>query len=160
MRTRLPELEAEVIDGCPQARRGDSIPPQVADALVLRGQRLIAAAGNPAQRRGVPLARLVDQSLSLGWQGVGREVERFVDDTEVALVVKEARVGVDLGVDAYPELHVAFELRRTRHQIFGALGVCGHQRRKQHQAEPGTHMARTGEPAQVVPPPCRVHLHL
>ena len=127
---RLPELEADVIDGGPQPGRGGLGTPQVADALVVGGQRLGGAAGNPPQGGRVTLACLVDQTLPLGRRGVGRKVQRLVHHTEIALVVKEARVGVDLGVHPDPELHVAFELRRTGYRVLGSLGARGHEHRQ------------------------------
>ena len=47
---------------------------------------------------------------ALGGRRIGREMQRVVDDAEVVLVVQEAGVGVDLRIDADPELHVALEL--------------------------------------------------
>src|SRR6185312_13847607 len=73
--------------------------------------------GDALQRRRDADARGLDHVLALRGAAVGREVQRLVDDAEVVLVVQEAGVGVDLGVDADPELHVALELRRARHDV-------------------------------------------
>jgi hypothetical protein len=42
-------------------------------------------------------------------------VESFIYDTEVVLVVQEASVRIDLGIDTDPELHIALELLRAWH---------------------------------------------
>jgi hypothetical protein len=42
-------------------------------------------------------------------------VQCLVDDGEVLIVVDESGIGVDLRVDANPELHIVLKLCGTRH---------------------------------------------
>ena len=72
--------------------------------------------------------------------------------------MQEPRVGVDLCVDADPELHVALQLRRARH------GVVLRQGRREHEPAQGRENPPPGErpsdrAARAPGAPCRVHLH-
>ena len=83
------------------------------------------------RRSAAVYARFVAARRSSGARAekFGREVQLLVDDGEVVLVVQEAAVGIDLGVHADPELHIALELRRARHRIVRRQ----HTRRHEHK---------------------------
>jgi hypothetical protein len=115
----LPELEADVIDRGMQSRWRAFSPPQVLELLILGRQRCVARLGNAPQRRAQLLARIVNLTLPLVWRRVGRKMQRLIDDAEVVLVVQYALIGVELRIDADPELHVTLELARPWHGVFG-----------------------------------------
>src|SRR5205814_809999 len=80
------------------------------------------------------------------------------------LVVEESRVGVDLRVDADPELHVALELRRARHGAFLARRRGDDETGGKTRGKEGKPPARSGgrppdRAMRAVRGHCRVHLH-
>ena len=121
---RLSELKADVVDRLAQPRGRGFRAPQIPDALVFRGQRVLAGCGNALQCRAVAVAGLIDVALAFARGGIGCEVQRVVDHAEVVLVMEEPGVGVDLRVHADPELHIALELRRPRHRLLASPGRC------------------------------------
>src|SRR5262249_26314724 len=65
------------------------------------------------------------------------------DDVEAQVVVNEAGMGVDLGVDAGPELNGGLELLRLREEL--RLRVCGggYGQGRQAQGKSALHSAQT-----------------
>ena len=62
---------------------------------------------------------------------VGRHVDRFVDDAEIARVVNEALMRVDLAVDARPEMNVGLELGGAREYVVGESRAADIERKDQ-----------------------------
>ena len=160
----LAELEADVLGRRVQPGRGALGPPEVLDALVIRRERRVSRSRDPAQRRPIALALAVHDALALPGRGGRLEVQRVVHHGEVVLVVEESRVGVDLRVDADPELHVALELRRARHGAFLARRRGDDETGGKTRGKEGKPPARSGgrppdRAMQAVRGPCRVHLH-
>ena len=112
----LAELEAHVLHRAQQPFGRDGGAPQVLDALVLRRQRA-GGAGDAAQGRGDVALGGLHQVLALAGGGVRPELQRLVDHAQVVLVVDEAGIGADLGVDTDPEINVPVELRGLREQL-------------------------------------------
>src|SRR6185312_5252037 len=75
----LTELEAYVVGGLAQPRRRDLRPPQVADLLILIGQRAPVRGGDPAQGRGETVLFALYELLALSGRSAGIEVQGVVD---------------------------------------------------------------------------------
>ena len=156
---RLAQLEADVVDRRAQAGGCALGAPQVPDPLIILGQRGVCGIRDAVQRGAVALARLVHLALAFSRRGVGSEVQRVVDHAEVVLVVEESRVGIDLRIDADPELHVALQLRRARHGIVLRQGGREREPRAQGRETPPARAERPSDHARARRAPCRVHLH-
>ncbi len=157
---RLAQLEADVVGRRAQAGGCGLRAPQVLDRLIIGGQRGVCAIRDAVQRGTVALARLVHLALAFSGRGVGGEVQRVVDHAEVVLVVEESRVGVDLRVDADPELHVALQLRRAWDRILLRQGGREREPRAQDRETPAARHERPSDPAaRARRALCRVHLH-
>ncbi len=110
---RLAQLEANVLHGTEHAGGCIGIAPHVADVLILGRQRT-GGVRNALQRRHDPRAMTLNQALALPGRHARVELNRLVDHAQVVLIVQEAGVGADLGIDADPEVHVTIERRRLR----------------------------------------------
>jgi hypothetical protein len=73
------------------------------------------AAREPGQDRAVVRALAVDEVVA--GAGVARDLDRLVYDAQVARVVNEAVMRIDLGVDPRPEMNVRLELGRPRKEL-------------------------------------------
>ena len=96
--------------------------------------------GDAAQRGDVAVTALVDQALPVARRSAGAELQRVVDHREIALVVQEAFVGGDFGVDANPEIHVLLD-------AFGPRNGFGVRRRSGTNAtgqQPGCQQGHQG----------------
>jgi hypothetical protein len=74
--------------------------------------------------------------FALRGRGGGIETQDFVYQSQIPIIVQQALVGGDLGVDANPEAHVPLEFRRMSERIctLGA-GRAAEQERRQRNAE-------------------------
>ena len=132
----LAELEADVLGRLDERFGRHVSAPQMADALVFGRQR--RSSGRDAVQRGdVFVALGVHHRLAFARRRLGREAQRLVDDGEIALIVQEARVGVHLGVDAHPELHIALELGRPGDERIRHGERSERQPRQKGKAGPG-----------------------
>ena len=113
---RLSKLEANVIDCLEEALRGALRAPQIAHVLLFRRKRA-GDGGDVPQHLRVVIVRGFDDPLALVRRRARREMQRFVDDREILIIVKEAGVGIDLRVHADPELHGRLKLGGTWHHI-------------------------------------------
>ena len=74
--------------------------------------------------------------FTLRGRGGGIETQDLVHQPQIPIIVQQALIGGDLGVDANPEAHVPLEFRRMSERI-GALGAgrVAEQERRQRNAE-------------------------
>src|SRR2546421_4977445 len=86
-------------------------------------------------------------------------MQRVVDHAEVVLVVEEPRVGVDLSVDADPELHVALQLRRAWHGVVLRQGARDREAAHGRENPPAPGERPSDHAVRARRAPCRVHLH-
>ncbi len=160
---RLAQLEAHFIRSVPQARGGAFISPEIADLLIVFGQRAAIRGRDAAQRSSVLVLPALHDLLPLAWRGVRIEMQGLVDSGQIVLVMEEAAVGIDLRVHAHPELNIALQLRRPGHRRVRGDRARGDQQSpqepQQHAAIDGAapHCALRGR--QASRHPCRVHLH-
>ena len=120
---RLSQLEAYSLDRVAKVAWACLIAEGVQDALLMGREIVGRGRRKPLQQARVARFRLCDAPFSLRRRGAGIEAQHLVDQAEIPIVVQQALVGGDLGIDANPKAHVLLELRWMRERI-GRLGAC------------------------------------
>ena len=88
-----------------------------------------SACGEPAQQCRVMRLCFVDAPFANRRRELGLELEHLINEPEIPGIVQQSLVGRDLGIDAYPESHVRFELGRARERA-GGIGGRGRRNRR------------------------------
>ena len=133
---RLAELEPHALRRAPELGVARAVRKQVENPLLLGAE--IAAGAASELRQNVAMRRYaaLDSAPPLTGDRSRRDVDGLIDDVEPQVVVNEAGVRIDLGVDAGPKAHRGLERRGTRKQGRVGLRDCG-----------GSHRAATRAPA-------------
>src|SRR6476659_4351889 len=97
---RLSELEAHAVRGGFELRVRSAGGEQRENPLLLVAETLARARAELVEDRLVGIDRVLDMPPALARAQVLCDFDRLVDDVEPEVVVNEARVRVDLGVDA------------------------------------------------------------
>ncbi len=99
----LTPLEPNPTRGVAERLVGYALGPERQDALLHFTQTGALSGGEGAKRRFVALLRLRDAALARPPREILWHHHAFIDDAQVAVVVEQARVRGDLGVDTGPE---------------------------------------------------------
>ena len=101
---------------------------------LVRRQIVGRTGGESPQQRRIARLGLRDPPFALRGRGGRIEAQHFVHQPQIPIIVQQALVGGDLGVDADPEAHVPLEFRRMSEWI-GSLGgrPRAEQERRQQQ---------------------------
>ena len=132
----LAELEPDPVDGVQEILGPGFVPERIEDALFMRCQIGRGPRRKALQERRVTCLRFRHAALALGRRRCRIEAQYLVDQLEVPIVVDQALIGGDFGIDAYPEADVRLERRGMGERIrFVGGGRGREQRREQQQAE-------------------------
>ena len=129
----LAQLEANPVNGIAKVPRRGIRPEGVQNAPLVRVKIIGRTRGEPLQQGRIPGFRLGDPLLAMRGRICGIETQYLIDQAEIPVIVQQALVGGDLGIDANPEAHILFELRRLHERIgrFGTYRGADEKRRKQ-----------------------------
>ena len=121
----MPELEADATRRSTELRVARALGEELQHALFVVAQVLARAAGELGQNRFRRFCGALDAPAPLAAALVLGEAHRLIDDVEAQIVMDEAGLRVDLGVDARPELNGRLELRGARKQLALSIGMKG-----------------------------------
>ena len=123
----LAQLEADSVHGFLEYR-DVGVGAEGIEYPALIGIQILRVAGGETREQ-VPEAFLfaVDDARAFAWRRVVIEVQHFVHHAQIPVVVQQALVSGDLGVNANPELYVARQFRRSLELARGLRGE-GRQR--------------------------------
>ncbi len=132
---RLSELEADPVDCIEIVARRGVLAEGVQYPPLMRAQVARLPGRKSFEQRRITRFGLGDPPLALPGRGVRIESQDLIDELEIPVVVDEAAVGGDLGIDPDPEAHIRLELRRVRKR-FALLGLerAAREQRRHHRA--------------------------
>ena len=123
----MPELEADAIRRSTELGVARTLREELQHALFVVAQVLTRAAGELGQNGFGGFCGALDAPAPLATALIIREAHRLIDDVEPQIVMDEAGLRVDLGINARPELNGRFEPRGARKQLALSIGMKGEE---------------------------------